>query len=211
MFDIQEYYNDNNLPGIAETDEIEEDITHDIERLLKNRFQKLYAEDRYKYATKSVDIIYPVLAYPGGKRLLTPDKVRFNLSVYPDKNALRHIDRVVIRPRYIEINGVELAALYLRENRSLVLYMTHPYTYQKNSVRVGQKEEFISVELPNLTGAQQKNEKIDVHPIWHYISVIALQRRFSGMEKFFVKRNPINDADYQTLIDMSYFYSRHGY
>jgi len=204
MFDIQEYCNDEQRSTEAQTKSLEEDINCDIDQLLKSRFQNLYARDRYKYGTKSIDIIHPLLTYPGRRSLLmTPDKVRFNLSIHPDKNSLERIDRIIIRPRYIEINGIELAAIYLKKSQSMVLYLTHPYTINK-------PEEFISVELPELTN-RPKDAKVTASPMNRYISVIALQIETAAIEKFFIKKTPINDADYQVLLDMSYFYSRHGY
>ena len=205
MFDIQEYCNDERANTEAQTKSLEEDISCDIDQLLKTRFKNLYARDRYKHGTKSIDIIHPLLTYPGKRSLfMTADKVRFNLSIHPDKNSFESIDRIIIRPRYIELNGIELAAIYLRKSRNMVLYLTHPYT-------ANQPEEFVSVELPELTLSRPKDSKVTASPINRYISIIARQPETAAIEKFFVKITPINDADYQVLLDMSYFYSRHGY
>ncbi|MCL1910603.1 MAG: hypothetical protein FWG13_00145 [Leptospirales bacterium] len=206
MFDIQEYCYDERRDTETQTKSLEENISIDIDRLLKSRFQNLYAHDRYKYGTKSIDIIHPLLIYPSGKRSLfiTPDKVRFNLSVHPNKADLERIDRVIIRPRYVEINGIELAAIYLKKSQTMVLYLTHPYT-------ADQPEEFISVELPELTLRPPKDSKVNASPMNRHISIIARQSASAPIEKFFVKITPVNDSDYQILLDMSYFYSRHGY
>ena len=206
MFDIQEYCNDEQRDTETQTKSLEEDISCDIDHLLKSRFQNLYARDRYKCGAKSIDIIHPLLVYPSGKRSLfiTPDKVRFNLSIHPDKDNLGRIDRIIIRPRYIEINEIELAAIYLKKNQTMVLYLTHPHTLE-------QPEEFISVELTELTLKPPRDGKVSGSPMNRYISIIAQQPAPAAIEKFFVKVTPVNDADYQILLDMSYFYSRHGY
>ena len=204
MFDISEYYTNSrgSLSASDDTAGIEENISADIDELLKNRFQKLYLTDRYKYAMSSIEIVYPALDYPGKRPFfLTPDKLRFYLSSYPAKEELRVLKRIVIRPRYIEINDVELAALYLRESQILVLYMTDP-SYMNNTAL--QTEGFVSVDLPKLS-------KLNLHPIWHYISVIAQQTKNTGIEKFFVRKDRTNGLTAQDLVDMSYFYSRHGY
>jgi len=205
MFDIQEYLSDERHDTEAETKSLEKDISCDIDQLLKSRFQNLYARDRYKYGTKKIDIIHPLLTYPGKRSLfITPDKVRFNLSIHPDKGNLEYIDRIIIRPRYVEINGIELAAIYLKKSQSLVLYLTHPYT-------VNQPEEFVLFELSKPTLKCPKDGKLNISPINRYISIIAQQPKDEAIEKFFVKVTPLNDADYQILLDTSYFYSRHGY
>jgi len=205
MFDIHEYCNDERPDTEAQIKSLEEDISCDIDQLLKSRFQNLYERDRYKHGTKSIDIIHPLLAYPGKRPLfMTPDKVRFNLSIHPDKSDLERIDRIIIRPRYIEINGIEFAAIYLKKSRSMVLYLTHPHT-------VNQPEEFVSVELPELTLNRPRDSKVNITPMNRYISIIARQPVSAAVEKFFVKVTPLNDANYQLLLDMSYFYSRHGY
>ncbi|MCL2025565.1 MAG: hypothetical protein FWG92_02025 [Leptospirales bacterium] len=211
MFDIQEYLNDERHDTEAQTKSLEKDISYDIDRLLKGRFQNLYAHDRYKYGTKNIDIVHPLLTYPGKRSLfMTPDKVRFSLSIHPEKSDFEYIDRIIIRPRYAEVNGIELAAIYLKKSQSMVLYLTHPYT-------VSQPEEFVLVELPELMRTElahnppPKDSKVNINPINRYISIIAHQPKDAAIEKFFLKVNPINDADYQVLLDMSYFYSRHGY
>jgi hypothetical protein len=131
--------------------EIEDDITYDIDQLLKNRFEKLYLTDRYKTESKSIDIIHPALYYPEKRSLITTsDKIRFLMSLYPDKSSLRHIDRIVLRPRYIELNSIELTALYLKKDRILVLYLCHPHMYQMEHLRISGQSRFISVELQNL-------------------------------------------------------------
>ena len=216
MFDIQEYFQSNHFPepepsyGIGD---IEEDISEDIDRLLTNRFDRLYLRDIYKHENRSIDIIYPRIAYPENRSLmLGPDKIRFLLSLYPAKENLRFIDKIVLRPRYVEIGSIELTSLYLKEKGILVIYLFHPYSYPLGKGR----PEFTHISLEKL--AQQelvkdKNRSQSVaHPLWYIISVIG-QSGADGnsIEKFFIKKNPINDSEYRMLNDISYFYSQHGY
>ena len=219
MFDIQEYYNENagndGESFSLNVSEIEDDIAWDIDQLLKKRFEKLYVTDRYRTESKSIDIIHPTLSYPEKRSLITTsDRVRFILSLFPDKKSLDHIDRIVLRPRYIELNSIELTALYLKKNRILVLYLCHPHMYQAEHLRNPEPARFISVELHNLTGGRfiQANRG-NIHPLWYYISTIAAGQASMDetIEKFFVKKTPINDSEYRALIDISYFYTRHGY
>ena len=87
MFDIVEYFNNSGLrengPNMAD---IENDISDDIEHLLNNRFDKLYTRDTYKHDNGSIEIIAPRHIHPQGRSIiLSPDRIRFLLSFYPNK------------------------------------------------------------------------------------------------------------------------------
>jgi hypothetical protein len=217
MFDIQEYYSEGrvreNGERIFSIEEVEEDISQDIDILLKNRFGRLYLTDRYKRLGRTIDIIYPALNYPEKRSLImTADKVRFQLSLYPEKDHLENIDRVVLRPRFVEINSIELSSLYIRKDRILVLYLTHPHMYGRLQSAGTSASEFISVELQNLSVAGRLQQaRSGIHPLWHYISLIAGNDSGAAIDKFFIRKTPVNDADYRSLLDISYFFSRHGY
>ena len=130
MFDIREYYNCSGASrqGIdSEILEIDTDLASDIDILISDKKGSLYITDRYKNRDFSIDIIYPELGYPGNQTLImTPDRLRFLLSFYPYKGDLEKVEKIVLRPRYVEAGNIELAALYLKKKKILVLYLTHP-------------------------------------------------------------------------------------
>ncbi len=221
MFDIQEYFQGSyqSDPNTSfSINDIEEDLTSDIDDLLKKRFDKLYLQDRYKHGPHTIDIIYPRLRYPGNRSLLMgPDKVRFLLSLYPAKEDLKHINKIVIRPRYIEIGSIELTSLYMADKKVLVIYLFHPYVYP--AIRDNEKSfsGFTSINLDQLSKQRlnrtMTNRENAAHPLWHVISVISGNRRKDqkNIEKFFIRKNPVNDRDYRILTDTSTYYNQHGY
>lgn len=233
MFDIKEYYQDSKHTPKNTWDnfsDIEEDIAKDVDSMLTNRFDNLYLRDRYKNNDVSMDIIYPRLSYPGNKSLvISPDKIRFLLSFYPDKESLTFIEKLVIRPRYIEIDNVELVSLYLGMKKILVLYLTHPFYYRLEDE--GENKKFVSSDIQNfiktkLLGSKSESRetgKIKAHPLWYIISTLSHTAGTSDIgtsspgyfdrkiDKFFVRRGSIENATYQNLNDISLYYSRHGY
>ncbi|MFC1669519.1 hypothetical protein ACFL20_03950 [Spirochaetota bacterium] len=230
MFDIKEYYQKYNYnPDDIHNEiaDINDDISNDIDNLIKNSFNSLYLQDRYKYKQKYIDIIYPKLKYPGNhSQILNPNKVRFLLSFYPKKSDLNYIDRIIFRPRYIESDNIELVSLYLNTKKTLVLYITHPHNYTLDSTKFKAYSEFISVDLEkilnnklmgNVINIENDNE-IQVHPLWYILSIISQNRNpgfdYSNenkIEKFFIKRGYIDDTMYESLNNTSFFYSHYGY
>ena len=233
MFDIKEYYqNSRHTPKNAwdNLSDIEEDITRDVDSMLTNRFDNLYIRDRYKNNDISMEIIFPRLSYPGNKSLIiSPDKIRFLLSFYPERNNLKFIEKLVIRPRYIEIENIELVSLYMNIKKILVLYLTHPFFYKIEDE--GMNKKFISNDIQNVIKMKLMGNKTDsreagtikAHPLWYIISTISrsadagtagkIQQDMNNrkIDKFFIKRGSIDNTTYQNLNDISLYYSRHGY
>ena len=220
MFDIREYYNcsGSSRRGIeSEMLEIDSELVSDIDTLLSDRKSSLYLTEKYKNRGVSIDIIYPELGYPGNQTLIiTPDRLRFLLSFYPYKNDLKKVEKIVIRPRYVEAGNVELAALYLKKKKILVLYLTHP-SGQSEDKNVNDR--FISVSLENLMDNKIIEDSIDrknstgtgrVPLLWNILSVITPDGEIE-FDKFFIKRDRISNREYVALNDISYFYYRHGY
>ena len=218
MFDIREYYNcsagsgqgiDYSIPGI------DDEIVSDIDTLLINRVGSLYLCDRYKNNDSIIEIIYPAAGYPGNQTLLmTPDRLRFLLSFYPYKGDFSKISKIVIRPRYFEAGNVELAAIYLKKKRVLVLYLTHP----SGAAESEDSEKFVSVSLENIMDTKVIEDSIDrsgkpggkVPYLWNILSVVNPEG--SGeMERFFIKMEQVDSKVYTSLNDISHFYYRHGY
>jgi len=219
MFDIREYYYSSTGKGqnIDYTiSGIDDEIVTDIDNLLSDRLGTLYLCDRYKNNDSIIEIIYPSTGYPGTQSLLmSPDRIRFLLSFYPYKGDFPRISKIVLRPRYFEAGNIELAAIYLKKRRVLVLYLTHPYNLLDNSDGTNR---FVSVNLENIMDTKVIEDSIDrsgkpgnkIPYLWHILSVISPEGE-KDMEKFFIKTDGADSKIYNSLNDISHFYYRHGY
>lgn len=220
MFDIREYYNCSGASrqGIeSEILEIDTDLASDIDTLIFDKKGSLYVTDRYKTRDFAIDIIYPELGYPGNQTLMmTPDRLRFLLSFYPYKGDLAKVEKIVLRPRYVEAGNVELAALYLKKKKILVLYLTHP---GGQSEERSSNDRFVSVNLENLMDSKIIEDSIErknssgtgrIPMLWNILAVITPEGDIEA-DKFFIKRDRISNREYIALNDISYFYYRHGY
>ena len=219
MFDIKDYYYSSSGRGqnIYDTvSGIEDEIVTDIDALLLERVGTLYLCDRYKNNDSIIEIIYPSLGCQGNQSLLSsPDRIRFLLSFYPYKGDFSRVSKIVLRPRYFEAGNVELAAIYLKKRRILVLYLTHPYNISEhpdNGTR------FVSVNLENIMDTKIIEDSIDrsgkpgskIPYLWHILSVINPEGA-GDIEKFFIKIDRADPKIYHSLNDISHFYYRHGY
>ncbi len=225
MFDIKDYYSEEN-PCLDksslyyEVGSIEEDLSRDIDLLLKNRFDSLYKKDKFKRKNHGIDIIYPRLAYPGPRSLIRgADHIRFLLSLYPFPSDLDNLQKVVLRPRYVEIAGVELIALYLRKSGILVQYLYHPHFYNVDDSPFRDYAEFKPIDLNDFSRAHLAENSTPrscpvnprIPPFWYLISLIG-HSRDDRIDKFFLKQEAREDPQtYDTLNEISFFYSRHGY
>ena len=221
MFDIREYYQSGrNRPPDAVRDliDIDQDLSCDIETLLRNRFDRLYIQDRYKYTDHSIEIIYPRIPYPGNRNIpLNPDRVRFLLSFYPEKKNLLKIDKLILRPRYIEVGQIELVALYLRARKTLVMYLCQPHHYNLRVQSSGDPGRFISMDLDKLMkqtmggpSSEESSPGMVIHPLWYILSTVT-QNDDTSIDKFFFKNNNPDSAIRMVLTDISFFYSDQGY
>jgi hypothetical protein len=221
MFDIKEYFdNEYMLNGLRhDIVNIDDDITYDINTLLSNRFDSLYKQDRYKHGDSVIEIVYPGLQFPGNNSLImNPDRIRYLLSFYPNKSDFYHIDKIVIRPRFVEIGNIELVSLYLRLKKILVLYLYHPHFYRMKYSGQGAEDErtahdmetIMNDKLTDDTVRKEDNTDVFVHPLWYLLSIIR-HGNDDKIDKFFIKKTALNDRIYETLNDISFYYSRHGY
>lgn len=221
MFDLLDHEDYKDIIGgdiHTEVSDIEDDISLDIDNLLKNRFDKMYHVDKFKHKTHNIDIIYPKMPYTGKKSLLKgPDYIRFLLSLYPNVKDFENIEKIVLRPRYFEINNIELMAIYIRNKKLMVMYLHHPYYYPIDDKFI-EYTEFFPPELSRITNKhpqmnQNKNESnIIIPPLWYLLSMIS----YSGdnkIDKFFLKceKEMKDNAEVQSLCEISFYYSRFGY
>jgi hypothetical protein len=230
MFDIREYYQNSNFDQENVNNDINSidlDITSDLDTLLKSRFDNLYKRDKYKTDSNSVDIIYPKLTYPGNRsHILNPDKIRFLLSFYPVKKDLKLVEKIVLRPRYIEVGSIELSTLYLPEKKILVLYLTQPYHYTISDLSENMKDTFMAINIEKLfnfkqiitTSGEGEKKEIRIFPLWYVLSMISSHYKSNDpssqgekIEKFFLKKTTPDNSVFHLLNDISFYYSRHGY
>ena len=230
MFDINEYYQDYTISSEIDTNnisDIENDITEDLQVLLKNRFNNLYATNCYKNTEHTVDIIYPELGYPGNRSLMiNSNKIRHLLSSYPKNSDLENIRKIIVRPRYIEINRTELVSLYLKDERILVIYLSHPYFYNLDQLKTNNyinhlfpdKKDLIMHKFNEKNIEDKSNNFLKIHPVWYFLIMISLNINSETdlindktIHKFFLKRHFTDNRIYRILNDMSFFFSRNGY
>jgi len=219
MFDIREYYGNGRGEEFHlenEILEIDSDIVENIEDLLVQRVGSHYLLDVYKINKHQIDIIYPSLGYDGPRSLiLTPDRVRFLLSLYPVKEDLKKINKVVIRPRYVESGEIELASLYHKKKGVLVLYLSHPFTTDYSNRR--HDESFIALGLEHLMNDKIIDDSIGTSRtaggkplLWSIISGIDPDGE-GEMDKFLIRRKNIDPEIHKVLSDISYHYGNNGY
>jgi hypothetical protein len=221
MFDIKEYFdNDYKVKNVRrDIVDIDDDIAYDINSLLSGRFDSLYNRDRYKHNDSVIEIIYPALQFPGNNNfIMNPDRIRYLLSFYPNKSDFHHIDKIVVRPRFIEVGNIELVSLYLRRKKILVLYLFHPHFYrmrypqQDEQDRTAEQnlEAVLNARLTDDTIMKDESEDVYVHPLWYLLSIVN-QGTDDMIDKFFIKKEALNDRIYGIMNDISFYYSRHGY
>lgn len=217
MFDIREYcVQDWSGSPDDSREAIDGELASDIRSLLSGAGSGLYLCDRYKNAGAIIEILYPSAAHPAlYNYMLSPERIRFLLSLYPRRIDLQRIRRIVLRPRYIEAGEIELAALYMKVNRTLVLYLTSSGFGTGSS---GQDPEFVSASLDKITLGKIVTDSIDtsgdrnagIPALWNIISVIDPEGE-GEMEKFFIRRPGTGSSMISTLSEISGYYTGLGY
>jgi hypothetical protein len=225
MFDIHEYYNEN-VQNIESSDlqvevgDIDEDISCDIDSLLKNRFSSLYLRDRFKKNKNTIELIYPRISYTHHRALLkSADHIRFLLSLYPYKSDLENIEKIVLKPRHVVLGSVELMSLYIRKKKIIVLYLHQPHMYRLHDSTMREYAEFMPMNIQSLlkdgqitnTVNTQKKDELKIPPLWYIMSLIQSSND-DRIDKFFIKRDgKFSSRVSATLDEISFFYARHGY
>lgn len=216
MFDFYDY--ESATAGEMSTEnalEIDYDLSASIEEITRNRARTLYASDVFKRRGKAIEILYPSLGYPGNRALVKgPNHVRFLLSLYPYASDLESVEKIILRPRYIEMDNIEIVALYLRKKKILVQYLHHPFYYETAGLRFHEYSEFAPIDLSKIHNTnlavkspQTALRKLRIPPLWYVLSIIESSNE-DLIDKFFLKREGSIDP---RLIETSFYYSRHGY
>ncbi len=198
-------------------EDIENDIYYDIEDLRKNK-NRLYNRDGFRQNGQYIDIISPVHIHPDVKNSIKADSFRHLLSLYPEKEDLTKVRSIIIRPRYVEINGAELISLFVRRERIIVIYLHQPYSYPVSNLKFSSFPEKLYSCMFGLAqkGLQynNRNEKASILKIpvlWYILSTISCTYD-DNIEKFVIKRNDRSYHDnIRKLTEISFYYSRLGY
>jgi hypothetical protein len=215
MFDIGEYCAEYpNAVGDDSHEAIDFELVSDISDLVAGEAGRLYLNDRYRNKGVLVEIMYPADSHASlYSRMLSPERLRFLLSLYPRRIDLQRLSRIVIRPRYIEAGEIELAALYIKSSRTLVLYLT---SSGFGSGGEGDPE-FVSESLEKITLSKIITDSLDsgrdgsaIPALWNIISIIDPDGE-DGVEKFFIRRTDAGERLVAALYEISEHYTALGY
>lgn len=217
MFDIYDYELERAGEINSTTDalDIDEDLSTAIEDITQNRGSRLYASDIFKRGGRSIEILYPSIGCPGNRPITKgPNHVRFLLSLYPYASDLECIEKIILRPRYVELDNIEIISLFFRKKKILVQYLHHPFYYETTGLRFHEYSEFTPIDLSKVhnTSLAVKSptvlqKKLHIPPLWYVLSIIESSSD-DLIDKFFLKREgPVNPR----LVEASFYYSRHGY
>ncbi|MBN1501194.1 MAG: hypothetical protein JW982_13615 [Spirochaetes bacterium] len=221
MFDIEDYLNENQSAGTNvienEISAIEDEITDDLETIVSNVNSHLYATERFRQNKHSIDILYPVIEFPGNSSLIkTCNQTRFDLSTYPFEEDLWKISTIVLRPKHIEAEGTELTALYLPSRKILVHYLFIPHEYDISGSRLAGTDIFMPYDITTIgnqhsLGKTAGNSESTVSSLFYLISTIS-SKTDNSIDKFFYRIDRKTDSEIlQTLDDISRHYYKFGY
>jgi hypothetical protein len=209
MFDIRDYYSRESSDSRRENplSSIEEEVYGNVSEIISSRFDPLYRTDTYRYESGSVTIYSPARQFDSMGLLPTSDRVRSLLSLYPDRENLKAIRNLILRPRYVETAGTELMALYLPEGKTLVTYL---FDRERFSGKISTRK----LRTGNLTPADhpepENHSGIKGDPLWYVLSILA-ENRPDRTHSFCFTHDVQNSPSYRELIDLSCIYSRNGY
>ncbi|MCX7680186.1 MAG: hypothetical protein N2316_13360 [Spirochaetes bacterium] len=194
---------------------IDEDLITEILAIVQHRNPKLYSCDIFKRNSKTIEILHPTISYSGNRFIKkSPNYIRFLLSLYPYASDLEHVDKIILCPRYVELNNLEIVAAYLRNKKIVVEYLHHPFYYETEGSKFHQYSEFLPVDLTRIHNTPlavktpaASRQKLRIPPLWYVLSIIESENS-DLVDKFFLRREGPPD---QRLLETSFFYSRHGY
>ena len=222
MFDIQEYYNTPN----SDTETKIVTTPHNIDDLIRdeiNYFDRTdkhtkYEKDLFRNESHQIEVFYPKTSYDQNtKYLLTGNGIRSLLSMYPLKEKLQNISNIIIKPKYIKKDNIELTAMFIRKTGTLILYLTPTYYYEiENSEnQIQNKKISTSIEkysfgnrIVNFANLEEKNPTI--HPLWHILSTIEKSDK-EHIDKFFLRNNKTSTKENKLLNQISNYYEDRGY
>lgn len=207
-------YRAHNSEFVSIIENIEDEIYYDLKKISTGI---IYKKDCFKKNGHNIDIFSPREGIAGYKSvIIDPDTVRFMLSLYPYHNDFEKIRSILLQPRYIEINGIELVALYLAREKQLIIYLHRPFLYNSDDSRFNEYSKILSYALNNLSEEElqfnnSRAGKTGIPPLWYVLSTVTNSPK-NKMEKFFVRiDNTVSNNILHKLSDVSFHYSRLGY
>ncbi|HEY1405230.1 MAG TPA: hypothetical protein VF857_01350, partial [Spirochaetota bacterium] len=196
-------------------DSIDDEIINDIDLISRNHLNSLYDIERYKYRKHSIALHFPKIEHPAASHIIkSRDNLRFILSLYPTKDDLRAVDRIIMRPRHIESGGIELMALYIRSSKTLVHYLYVPHSYDINHTDISLYNEDTVFEVSQMVNRNvhhlPRDDENQIHPLLYILSM--LYSSGNAVDKFFVRIDALDNAGILSQLDeVSDHYTRHGY
>ncbi len=224
MFDIEDYLNrkSNTVTDLIDNDvsSIDNEIYDDIDAIISNANSNLYKIERFRQNKHSIDILYPKVEFPGNTGLIkTCNQVRFELSTYPFEEDLTKISKIVLRPKHIEVGGIELMALYLPAKQILVYYLFIPHKYNIENTRLSEAEIFMPYDITTInnqhylgkTHGNAENLPKEVSPLFYLISTVS-GKTYNDIDKFFSRVNSSADSEILSELDnISCHFYKYGY
>ncbi|MBN2039288.1 MAG: hypothetical protein JW864_04565 [Spirochaetes bacterium] len=207
-------YLTHNSEYLNSLEDIEDEIYYD----LKNTGNRtLFRKDYFKKNGHIIDILSPEEVIPGSRSVLNnADTVRFMLSLYPYEDDLLKIASVVLQPRHIEINGIELAGIYVANEKMLVLYMHSRILFHSDDIKFDNYSKILTYALSNYYNEHiniydENAGKSGIPSLWYVLSTISFSTE-DRIEKFFIRTdNTQTGSILHKLSDISFYYSRLGY
>lgn len=194
-------------------DEIEQELITKLDDIYNGIRSNLYHFDKFKTKQSDIDIITPAVTTPYTAKKLFPDSdyLKNKLSLYPDKRELQLLERILVIPKYIAQESLELVAIYSRARQTLALYPSLPHLYSIDNLN-DNIQRLIIREL-STTPPKQQSVKTEIDPLWYIISTVNdnLVPDSNCLDKFFVNNTP-EDKNMQAILhEMTEYYTKTGY
>jgi len=218
MFDIKEYFDNKISNRLIHFEEMDDQIIENFNTEIPDKNKLLYEMDKYKTEDHSITILYPTINFfPNQKLLLKPNTLKFNLSFYPQKKDLKKIDTILIKPKYIATNNIELMSIFIQENKLLVIYLFTPHLYD---IPIDNSDVFSNFKLSSLEKITNKNfikkskiettGRIKAHPLWYLLQTVS-DGNNNKIEKFFINNKQMDWHLQNKIEETSLFFEEHGY
>jgi hypothetical protein len=168
-------------------------LPYEIKLLLKNKSGNKYQRDIYKYKKHHIDIYY-IKTFPVDRKVsLRPDSVRFLLSLYPSKDDLYELNKIVLYPVFKNIKNKELISIYNFNKKLLIFFLHKQYLYKVNNIKYF---EFSTLRHPRHIGylkginsIYNNTGLIKIPPLWYLLSKIQSFHKHCLPDNLLMKRH----------------------
>ena len=195
----------------------EEQINEEVEQFVVSLANKIDLNKYvvYKFSSNTnIEIIYSSLNYNNCFPFRSTNYIRHLLSIYPLKENLCNVEKIIFRPRYFCTGSVELAALFLKKEKILVEYFHHPHLYEAKSEVFPDNDDydFSLMADGNRLGTGVKTDPIVKIPSTLYYIFLSSQTEHNDIDKYFINVVNFNEKEIENdLYKKSEFYFNHGY